>query len=134
MTVPTASVNVVIGVDVAEIQATFEEEFERQCDWLGRGKPVEFINLRVIGEITVDPPELNKIRFKGAPPDPLGHRSIYFGDTVRDTPNYSPGLLGSGRELAGPLIVEEMSSTIIAPSGWALSVYQYGGLHLDTDA
>ena len=40
----------------------------------------------------------------------------------------------AGGELAGPLIVEEMSSTIFMPTDWAFSVGQYGGCPLATDS
>ena len=134
MTVPAASANIVIGVDVAELQATNEEAFGHQGCWLDRGKPVVSITPRVIGEIPVDLPELNEIRFNCAPPDHLGHKPIYLDDASRDTPITSRGLLGDGMELAGPLIVEEMSPTIFMPTGWTFSVGRYSGWPLATDS
>lgn len=124
MTVPAASANIVIGVDVVESRMTNEEAFEHLGCRLDRDKPAVSITPRVIGEIPVDPPELNEIRFKCAPPDRLGHKPIYLGDAFRDTPITSRGLLGDRMELAGPLIVEEMSSTIFMPTDWAFSVGQ----------
>ena len=57
-----------------------------------------------------------------------GHRKAIFdasGKSVR-TPVYDGGALGAGAIIAGPAIIEEVTTTIVIEPGWTSSLHASG--------
>jgi N-methylhydantoinase A len=52
-------------------------------------------------------------------------------DAATDTPVFLGASLAAGQRVAGPLIVEEPTTTIVVPSGWSLTVEDAGGYLLE---
>jgi N-methylhydantoinase A len=94
------------------------------------GRPTEIVNCRVqaIGRVA---------KVRQAAPEPKqgvervrGHRQVYFGADIGwlDTKVYRRSQLAVGESLAGPAIVEEMSSTLVLQPGQTLRVDALGNL------
>ena len=65
----------------------------------------------------------------------VGERRLYFRDTGEDgrvCPVYDRALLGVGRSIAGPAVVEEDYSTTVVYPGQSLTVDAHGNLVIDT--
>ena len=57
-----------------------------------------------------------------------GHRKAIFdpsGKSVR-TPVYDGGALGAGAVIAGPAIIEEVTTTLVIEPGWTSSLHTSG--------
>lgn len=94
------------------------------------GRLTEIVNCRVqaIGRVTkvrhlapVPAPDIDRVK---------GRRKVYFGAQAGwvDTNIYRRAQLGAGEVLAGPAIVEEMSSTLVLQPGQTLRVDVLGNL------
>ena len=65
----------------------------------------------------------------------VGERRLYFRDTGEEgrvCPVYDRALLGVGRSIAGPAVVEEDYSTTVVYPGQSLTVDAHGNLVIDT--
>ena len=55
-------------------------------------------------------------------PAPGAQRPVWFGDRFVETPVYGRATLGPGATITGPAIIEEVHSTFVMPTGFALAV------------
>lgn len=94
------------------------------------GRPTEIVNCRVqaVGRVA-------KVRHAAPAPKAgteriKGRRKVYFGADIGwlDTNVYRRAQLAVGETLAGPAIVEEMSSTLVLQPGQTLRVDAFGNL------
>jgi N-methylhydantoinase A len=67
------------------------------------------------------------------PASPRTMRRVYFGSigSYTDTPVFDREVLACGQRIVGPAIVEEWTTTIVVPHGWAAAVDRIGNLVLD---
>ena len=61
-----------------------------------------------------------------------GTRKVYFAERGGrvDCPIYDRYMLGSGDEVEGPAIVEEVDSTVVVQPGYRADVDEFGNLFL----
>lgn len=64
---------------------------------------------------------------------PIGHRDAYFDGQWLATPVYRRDQLPAGAELAGPLIVEQLDSTVVVGPGQRCRNDEHGFLHIDRE-
>jgi N-methylhydantoinase A len=89
---------------------------------------VEWVNLRVSGVGSIRKPSLPQVdRGTGAQSARTGSRQVYFDDWM-DTALYDRPRLGAGDRVEGPAVLEEFSSTVPLPPGFAAEVDGYGNL------
>lgn len=104
---------------VATVRGQFDREHLRQYGHVERANhPVEFVNLRVVGEGIMDRVPLSPRRAGSSLEKALmERRPVYFeGVGFVDTPIYQKDLLPTGKWLFGPAIIEQFDSTlVIAP-------------------
>ncbi len=124
------TVEVPDDVDPGAARALFETEFERQFGRRDSDKPVEIVNLRVIGEILPEPPALRPMATRETAVAPVAMRPVYHETGFADCPVYDRETLAGGATIAGPAIVQEMSSTVYLPPDWTLAVGRFGELEL----
>ncbi|MDZ4735711.1 MAG: hydantoinase/oxoprolinase family protein [Rhodospirillaceae bacterium] len=118
------------GMTAAQIARRFEEAFEREYGRRDRNRAIELVNLRVIGRVPTDPPQFSPALNGANPGMPIARRRMLFEQNEHDCPIYErDGLIG-GQNVAGPLIVTEMTSTLFVPPDWNLSVGAFGELNL----
>ena len=99
----------------------------------------QIVHLRVFLQKRIE--EAEKLRTRGiavgdgSAEAQIGERRLYFRDTGeagRLCPVYDRALLGVGRAVAGPAVVEEDYSTTIVYPGQSLTVDDHGNLVIDT--
>jgi N-methylhydantoinase A len=92
------------------------------------GIPIELVRLQVV--VTGEPPRVST-EPKGASPQPAGEtqRQVWFGAFVA-TPVLRRETIAPGASRAGPLVIEEMDSTVVVPPSWHLAVLPDGTLEM----
>ncbi|UUZ84987.1 hydantoinase/oxoprolinase family protein [Paenibacillus sp. P26] len=122
---------------VQGILQRFHEQHEKHCGYSNRAGAVEFVNYRVtaLGEspkASLSPEE----ECGGGPAEPSSRREVYFSETEQagyySTPVYERSRLAPGDRLAGPVIIEQMDSTILLLPGQTLRVDAYRNLLIHT--
>jgi N-methylhydantoinase A len=120
-------------LDVDGLQSmidSFRRQHMREHGYDVSGRPTEIVNCRVqaIGRVA-------KVKHRAPVPAPgvdsiKGRRKVYFGAELGwlDTNIYRRGQLAAGESIAGPAIVEEMSSTLVLQPGQTLRVDALGNL------
>jgi N-methylhydantoinase A len=128
------TVNVQIGsdVDLTTVGESFHDAHRARYGHSTPGAPVEFVNLRLAG--------FGRIAGDAAPSratsdelDPVaGVRSATFDGARFDTAVLHRDRLRPGAEFAGPLVIEEQSSTTVVPPSHSMSVDALGNLLITT--
>ncbi|MYF78666.1 MAG: hypothetical protein F4180_01870 [Chloroflexi bacterium] len=113
-----------------EILAQFHQEHERSYGFKAEEEPVEFVALRFSAVGVIPKPQLPKV-------SPGDHtttnaikktRPVYFAETDGrvDCPIYNRYKLGSGDDITGPAIIEEVDSTTVIHPGYRAAVDEFG--------
>jgi N-methylhydantoinase A len=123
------TITIAPDLDAEAIIAQFEAAFEREFGRRDSDKPVELVNLRVIGSIEVNAPAFPKRAPGGVMPQAATRMITVDGGTLT-AQVHARASLPVGARVAGPAVIEEMTATTYLPPGWALEVGQYGELIL----
>jgi N-methylhydantoinase A len=123
------SIRVDVGdFDPVAIRAAFDAEHERQYGHIQPGGVIEISGLRVLGIGVLDPLRLAEMPAATAPAAPFEHRNVWLDETAGWGPAaiYRGIDLAPGHELAGPLLVEEATTTLFVGAGDTLRVAATG--------
>jgi N-methylhydantoinase A len=123
------TVSIPAGAGVAAIAEQFEAAFEREFGRRDTGKPVELVNLRVVGSVAVDAPAFPRM----APGGAMGvaaSRQVTVDGRLVAAQVWARAALPAGARIAGPAVIEEMTATTFLPPGWSGEVGRYGELVL----
>ncbi|MFK4444086.1 N-methylhydantoinase A [Caballeronia udeis] len=120
----------------AEDFETFAERFEavhlREYGYNVPGRAIEVINcrLKAVGQVAKAPLARLPAGDVNADAARTGSRSVYHGSAHGwiDTPVFDRTRLGSGAVIAGPAVLEEMSSTTVMGPAYRLTVDDFGNL------
>ena len=128
------TVQVPIGgeVELTGLDASFHDAHRVRYGHSTPGAPVEFVNLRLagFGRIAGD---AAPFRAPGEGLDPVaGTRRATFAGAVVDTTVLHRDRLRPGDRFAGPLVIEEQSSTTVVPPGCTMLVDGLGNLLITT--
>jgi len=110
--------------DVQAIATAFARAYRRRYARQER-MPVELLSWRLSA---AGPRSPLGVTLGGAPaeaataPPTAGRRPVWFQDTFLDTPVYRREALAGGHTLQGPVIIEEVESTLVVPPGFHLAV------------
>jgi N-methylhydantoinase A len=121
-----------------QLVAALREAFvEHHRQLYGHGEadaPIELVTLRCRATAAVDVPAPTDWPELGEPVV-AGVRQTYFAEKGNrlETPMYPRELLGRGRRVVGPAIVEEWTTTILVPPGWSAAPDRLGNLVLDRE-
>ncbi|MEM6439123.1 MAG: hydantoinase/oxoprolinase family protein [Pseudomonadota bacterium] len=122
-----------VAVDLAQpveaLAETFETAFEREYGRRDSARGVELVNLRVIARLPMTPPSFPPVqdgRGRAA-----GRRDLFIDGAWRAAARWRREDLVQDAPVAGPAIVEELSSTTYVPPGWTCRVGRLGELRLD---
>jgi N-methylhydantoinase A len=115
-------------VAFAEFVAGFREAHRREYGYDVEDLAIEVVNcrLKVVGAI--DRPGTKPPGTQAAAPLAREHRLVHFADGWVDTPVHDRTSLGAGARLAGPAVIEEMSSTTVVGPGQHVHVDAIGNL------
>ncbi len=118
---------------VASLLVDFHAAHERTYTFRLDDTPVEFVTYRLSASADVPRPTLRPLPADGRSEAAAlqGRRAVDFGeDGRREATVYARDLLPPGAELAGPLVIEEATSTTLVHPGQVLSVDAFGFLHI----
>jgi N-methylhydantoinase A len=110
----------------AEFGRLYEEFYGYRLD----GIPIELVRLQVV--VAGETPSFDVVR-SDQPPTPTGtgEREVWFPERgFLPTPIVRREQIAAGATRDGPLVVEEMDSTIVVPPGWRLQSERSGVLEL----
>jgi N-methylhydantoinase A len=119
---------------VADFLGRFADGHKRQYGYDVPEKPVEIVNCRLQAVGRVPKAPLSSWNVRGAVQHAqTGTRPVWFGAERGwlETPVYARGRLPAGGALAGPLVVEEMSSTTLLAPGQTARVDAIGNIVID---
>ena len=137
--------NFEVPVDVhglgAEALAAFERDFAvrhaREYGYDIPGRTIELVNCRLKAVGVTPKAPLQEISRGGPPSDAVtGTRAAFFGGGHgrMATPVYDRGRLAAGATVAGPAIIEEMSSTTVVPPGFTGRIDRLGNIVITVGA
>jgi len=93
--------------------------------------PIEIVTARCRGVGQVDRPRWPAWKVR-EPAEPHGRRPVHLGDLgVVDTPVFDRERLALDQTVPGPAIVEEWTTTIVVPAGWAATTDRMGNLVME---
>ncbi|MGI9500460.1 MAG: hydantoinase/oxoprolinase family protein, partial [Geminicoccaceae bacterium] len=115
----------------ANLEAAFHEAHDFTYGFASKSEVIQIVNLAIkaIGEL--DRPELpTATKAEGTPP--MGSRQVHFGsDGSVKTPIFARDTLVSDQQLVGPVIVEQMDTTVIVYPKDRARVDRWGNLVID---
>lgn len=114
---------------IEKIKEAFHKRHEQLYTYSERHSTVEVVNIESTVYGRVEKPKRMAIA-KGKPATNVlkGHREAVFsadGKRVR-TPVYDGALIGAGARIAGPAIIEEVTTTIVIQPGWVTALDESG--------
>ena len=118
--------------DVVKVLYRFHREHERAYGFNAEEEPVEFVALRLSAVGVIPKPQLRKVRRDACADAIKETRPVYFAETDgrMNCPIYDRYNLGSGDEVEGPAIIEEVDSTTVIHPGYRGIVDEFGNLFL----
>jgi N-methylhydantoinase A len=108
----------------------FHAEHERVYGFGAPGEPVEVVSLRLSTVGRIEKPPLRRLPPADGVPSPKEHRPVFFAeaDGFVECPIHDRYALGAGANLTGPVVVEELDSTVVVHPGYGLEVDDVGNL------
>jgi N-methylhydantoinase A len=132
------SVSVGSPVDLASAVEQFHAEHEREHNYRRDDAPVEVYRLNVRAVGVTPKPELARHPLDGAPPSPAATRPVFFSETREwlDTPVFARDELPAGASIQGPVVVEQLDSTVLIPPGVRAEIDEWLNIrmHIEEDS
>jgi N-methylhydantoinase A len=125
--------------DLPEIARRFHETHQRLFMYHEQDAEIESINIRLVAVGKVTKPEIVRLPANGKDPTLAlkRNRPVYFeeADGFLNIPVYDGARLRQqpGTCLAGPAIIEEVTTTTVLIPSWACRVDEYGNLILERE-
>ncbi len=130
-----SSIRITLGgdrFDRAEARARFEGEYERLYGHVQPNGTITITSARVTGRASTGPLQPAAPAGSGNAPTPIETRKVFHGASGwLDTPVYRGLDLGPGETLAGPAIIEEVTTTVLVGPDDRLSVDDGGNFVID---
>jgi N-methylhydantoinase A len=121
-----------------QVIAAFHKEHKRSYGYCNEKVPVQLINFRISAIGIIDKPGLSEVpRVRGvSAPEPFEKRRVLFLDQTEyiEIGVYSRSDFKPGSSLEGPVILEQMDSTLVVPPNWKLNADNYENLKLIREA
>jgi N-methylhydantoinase A len=111
------------------IKAAFHDRHKQLYTYAEPHSAVEVVNVESIVTGHVDKPARMSIApGHGAATALKGHRDMVFSadGATTSTPVYDGAKLGTGDEIHGPAVIEEVTTTIVIEPGWASNLHESG--------
>lgn len=119
------------GVTLDQFERRFHEAHAREYGYDVPGRPIQIINCRLqaVGQV-VKAPLATAQRESTLADARIGERDVYHGKAHgwHQTVVYDRDLLPAGARIAGPAVIEEMSSTTVLGPGHHAEVDEFGTL------
>ncbi|MFC0407744.1 hydantoinase/oxoprolinase family protein [Roseomonas elaeocarpi] len=118
----------------AAFLAGFAEAHRREYGYDVADRAVEVVNCRLKAVGRVERPRARFTDAATGRPEPRTRRAVHFENGWVDTPVFDRATLPVGLRLAGPAIIDEMSSTTVVEPGQHVSVDPAGNLVVEIAA
>jgi N-methylhydantoinase A len=115
--------------DARKLLETFHRIYESYYGHANEDQEAEIVNVRLSATVRTSKPRIENPT--GAGEALIERRSVYFDREIEDVPVYDRDLLARGERLAGPAIIEELSSTTVVPPGWSFERDAFDNLCLE---
>ncbi len=122
----------VAGMD--DLEERFHRAHERLYTFALRDTPIEIVDFHLTGHLSVPTPAISRIDGDGRSPEAArkaDRRVDFDADGRHECAVYERDLLPAGFSTAGPLVIEEPSSTTLVHPGQRLTVDEWGNLLID---
>jgi N-methylhydantoinase A len=106
---------------IDKVKEAFHRRHEELYTYAERHSAVEVVNIESTLYGRIEKPKAPRLKSGGAAAKALkGHRKAIFNASgkVTRTPIYNGGKLGAGAVVAGPAIIEEVTTTVVIEPGW----------------
>jgi N-methylhydantoinase A len=114
---------------IEKVKDAFHRRHEELYTYSERHNAVEAVNIESTLYGRIEKPKAPKLKSGGSAAKALkGHRRAIFDASGKATraPIYDGGKLGAGASIAGPAIIEEVTTTIVIEPGWTAKLDQSG--------
>lgn len=114
---------------IDQVKNAFHARHEELYTYAERHSMVEVVNIESTIYGRIEKPKAPKLHDTGGLQEALkGHRNAVFdaSGTPKPTPVYNGAALGVGVAVAGPAIIEEVTTTIVIEPGWAATLHESG--------
>ncbi len=115
-------------VDIAEVRAEFDREYQLHYGHSSSSTPVEVANLRLAAIGRLQRPQQPDPETRAA--GEKRSRMVFFDGEEHDTAVIDRGSLALGDTVSGPAILEEETATTLVPPGWRIEVIVGGHLSM----
>ena len=120
------------SVDAAAVRAAFEAEYQRLYGHVQSDGTIMVASLRLVARASTGDVATTEAALATGDPLPIETRSVWQGPFGWcDTPVFDGDLLQRGHSIAGPALVEELTTTVVARPGDRLWVDANGDLFID---
>lgn len=112
--------------------ADFHRDHEREYNYSRNDAPVELFQLNLAAIGLVEKASFKEHSAQGGTPEPIETRPVWFDEQVTpiETPVYSHETLQVGAVMAGPLIIEQMDSTVLVPPNTRAEIDRWMNIHI----
>lgn len=114
---------------VAQLQASFEEEYVRRYGHLDKMSKLETVELKVIGERILPPVSINYAKIEEG--ERTEHQALWGGGEGVRVPVIPRSTLKAGDEFSGPAVVHEIGSTTSVPPRAHVKVLEGDAMLID---
>ncbi len=119
-------------VDAAAVRASFEAEYQRLYGHVQTDGTIMVASLRLVARASTGDVATSETAPAVGDPEAIETRSVWHGPLGwRDTPVFDGEVLRRGHTIAGPALVEELTTTVVARPGDRLWVDANGDLFID---
>jgi N-methylhydantoinase A len=118
----------------AAFQSGFAQAHKQEYGYDVPGRAVEVVNARLKAVGRVERPAASSVGGSSRCPAPRAMRLVHFESGWQNTPIYDRASLGAGLRLAGPAVIDEMSSTTLVEPDQRVTVDAAGNLIVEIRA
>jgi N-methylhydantoinase A len=115
---------------LSEARTAFDRLHEESYGFAVPDEDVEIVDVNVTAIGLIEKPRLARAGEKLAPASPAakGERLVYFREAAGFVAArvFDRDLLDTGRQLQGPLLLEQIDSTIVVPPEWRATSTEHG--------
>ena len=115
----------------------FHAEHKRSYGYCNEKAPVQFVSYRVSAVGVIEKPDMKPLPIIENPPlpKPIEERRVLFqhGESYLSVPVYRREDFVPGQMISGPLISEQMDTTLVVPPGWTLKTDGFGNILIRFD-
>ena len=118
---------------ITQLAVTFHDRHQQQYGFASPDAPVTIVNLRLIAQEPMPVPQLAEIPEQVGDPQVRTTREVYFEELKQSipTPIFERSILGTGAQIIGPAIIEQLDSTTVIHPNTRAYVHRGGNIILE---